>query len=163
MSHAALVAVLLQLLALVGPGYARSRDARRIIEATVDVIEDDAAAALEGDASRAPVFSSYAEDAAVQVFWAVRESSLNLTIAGDGGKSRGAWQLQMAAGTGNAWAQARAWRALLHRGRERCPRSPAAIMWGDCEIPTAEGPSSRTLANRRTARARELLTRALAR
>jgi hypothetical protein len=157
--HALLVALLLRMLTLAGYGHVH--DARPIVEATVDVVEDDAAATLEGDASRRPVLTSYVEDAALQVYWAVRESSLDLRASGDGGRSVGAWQLQAAAGRGNAWVQARAWRALLRTGRERCPRSPAAIMWGDCEVPTQEGPSSRTLANRRAARARSLLLVAL--
>lgn len=170
MIHAKLVSILLQLVVLMSPGYGRSRDAHQIVEATVDTVEDDAAAALAGDTHYAPVTSSYAEDAALQVFWAVRESALNLKAEGDctnriartGCTSFGAWQQKYGNGTGSAWQQARAWRNLLLRGRQRCPAAPAAIMWGDCLVPTIEGPSSRQMALRRGERARELLSAILA-
>jgi len=165
--HEALVAVLFAMLHVVGPGYARSRDARLIVEAVADVVEDDAEAAanLPPDEAKAfaPITSSYAEDAALQLYWAVRESSLNLTITGDGGKSRGAWQLQLPAGTSSAHAQARAWRKLLRVGAKRCPVA-ASIMWGDCEVElsTDEAATSKSAALRRQAKARALLLRAMA-
>jgi len=159
---------LLAILALTGRGLDHTRDASAIAEATATVVADDAEDAMlaktpEEAAEYAPVFGSYAEDAAVQVYWAFKESSLNLQEkSGDGGKSHGAWQLQSVEGDGSAMAQARAWRKLLKRGAKRCPASPASIMWGDCNVDVvAEGTTSRHAAAHRVERARHLLRLAL--
>ena len=98
------------------------------------------------------------------MYFAARESSLVAGAVGDGGKAHGPWQLHGAAGTATLADQARTWLALLHDGARRCPASPAAIMWGGCDVrdPLTGGSTAR-LATRRVRRARELLVLAMAR
>lgn len=160
--------LVLTIFAQIAPGLDHTRDARAISLAVATVIVEDAedaamAQSPEDARAFAPIFGSYAEDAAVMAYWAFRESSLNLKIKGDGGRSVGAWQLQLPAGYSSAMSQARAWRKLLRVGAKRCPASPGSIMWGDCnvEVSDGEGSTSRHAANRRVEKARELLRLAL--
>jgi hypothetical protein len=127
------VALALAVWATVHPRAPRLRDAPAIARAWAQAIDED---------KREPVFGSKDRDCAVGAYYAIRESWLNATAIGDGGKSRGAWQEQSPAGRADLLTQARAWRELLHEGARVCPASPAAPLSGGCE----EG---RKLADRR--------------
>jgi hypothetical protein len=160
----ALVAMLFALWHAAAPGVERQRDAREIAEAI--------ATAVIEDGQRTPILSSHAEDAAVAGYYAMRESWLDLDAVGDGGRSRGAWQLQGSAGRAPAVDQARAWLALMHRGARDCRDSPragqapapaTAYAWGVCHALDSlrTGHDIAELARRREQRARRLLQRVL--
>ena len=80
-----------------------------------------------------PVFASREADAAVLTYVAWRESRFDTHASGDGGKSRGAWQLGTAAGRADTATQARAALAHLHEDAVACRDLPlAAYKSGNC-------------------------------
>jgi hypothetical protein len=130
--------------AIVHPRAPRLAHAEEVARAWAQAVEED---------KRPPVFGTRDRDLAVGAYWAIRESWLQPSAVGDGGKSRGVWQLQTEAGKADLLTQARAWREMLHEGQRLCPESPAAPISGGC---TGAG---RRLADRRV----ELALRALSR
>lgn len=150
--------------AAMGPLWARAPGAGPIADAVV--------ATEVADAARPPVFGSHDEDAAVMAYWAAKESSLRLGALGDGGKSRGPWQLQGPCGTRPLRTQAACWLSMLRRGARLCPGAPGAILWGvgtdsrgrprcDLPVPGWPGWTVDRAARRRVERARALLVLAL--
>jgi hypothetical protein len=110
----------------------KAPDAKEIADAAVDSVLTDYEAGLP------PIGRDYVQDLAVQSYWAFRESSLSKRALGDGGKSRGPWQLQGACGHRSVAEQAKCWRLLARDGVRSCPRAPYAILYGGCRIPLSK-------------------------
>ena len=151
---------------LIAPGLDKVKDARAIATGLVD--------AIVADRDSAPVYSSHLEDLAAGAFFAFRESSLQADAQGDCHElapgvvrceAHGPWQLHGACGFKSLEEQAACWLVILHDGKARCPRHPAAAAWGTCTGLVPYGGRSvpvQRLAAKREARIRELLTAALA-
>lgn len=103
------------------PGLDRLPSAKRIAAAIVRAVEADPLPAVYGESLR---------DAAMLAYFAVRESSLDPRAVGDGGRSRGVWQMRGACGSANVEAQAACWLRMLHDSD--CDDHPVAAMWGVC-------------------------------
>jgi hypothetical protein len=151
--NAQLVALVLAMWNVWAPGAERLPSALPIARAIAQVISTD---------EQAPVYESHLEDAAMMAFFAARESALNPSSVGDGGRSHGVWQMRGACGRAGIEGQAVCWLALLHASR--CAH-PVATFWGRCVGPVPYG--ARTLpvewlASQRETRARALLAQAIA-
>ena len=116
-------------------------DAPEIATAIATVVSED---------PEPPVFGSREEDAAVMAYYALRESWLRKGVVGDNGRSFGVWQQPEKTGRADVLTQARAWVAVLRKGAQLCPASPAAPLSGGCVV-------ARNVADRRVKRARALL------
>lgn len=137
----------------------KAPDAQEIADAAVDSVLADYEAGLP------PIGRDYVQDLAVQSYWAFRESNLRKHALGDGGKSRGPWQLQGKCGQKPVAQQARCWRVLAREGIRYCPRAPYAILWGACNVDLKKygmpGWTTETASLQRVAKADKLLKLAL--
>jgi hypothetical protein len=136
--------LILAIWAAIHPAAPKCANASEIADAIATVVSQD---------TQPPVFASHEEDAAVMAYYALRESWLRKGAIGDAGRSFGVWQERAATGRAGVVTQAHAWLALLREGARICPESPAAPLSGGCV-------AARRMADRRVARARELLNAA---
>lgn len=119
-----LVALLLSLAIVLQPGALERSATLQIVEATAYAIDHD---------PEAPIYGSREADAVVLLHTAWAESGFDLGAKGDGGRSRGAWQIQKREGRGDARTQAAMALRLLHWAARACPELPeAAYMSGSC-------------------------------
>lgn len=154
-----LVALLLAIWSLIHPRLPKLAHANEIAVAIVDTLEE------ERRAGKTPVYDSWEQDAAVQAYFAFRESTLDPHANGDCRHvgelatcaAHGVWQLHGACGKLSVEEQARCWRAMLRSSP--CKVHPAAIMWGACSGQTAGG-RAELLGAQREKKARELLEQA---
>jgi len=123
------------------PAAPLAADAPAIAQAIAEVVAAD----------ESPVFGDRDFEAAVDAYYAFRESWLQRAPKpGDHGKSFGVWQEPAFVGRKDIRTQAVYWLRLLHEGARLCPESPAAPLSGGCV-------NARSVADQRVRRAGELL------
>jgi hypothetical protein len=116
-------AFLFAFLAAVHPQAPSMHDAPVIVAAVETVVQEE----------REPVFGSRQADATILVATAWFESNMHLHAVGDHGLARGAYQLHMRDGNGDALTQTRAALRLLRWNKSVCRDMPvAAYVSGRC-------------------------------
>ena len=137
------------------PGQKPPGDAPAVADAIATVILENA--------HRRPVLGSHDEDAAAMAYWADKESTVRIRpghwVDPRTGKevdpvAQGPWQTHRLGPDATVLEYARDWYAQFREGKKRCPESPLAPLSGSCHL-------ARPVADRRVAKARELLAKVL--